>query len=198
LIPLKAARGRAAHAAASIEADAMSETVSFLTTHFERHGQTTVAELRVTLDNHMDEVWAALTRPDRLAQWLAPGEIELRVGGSAKLDFGDSGIVIDSRVSAIEPLRVLEYSWSGPGEPQRPVRWDLEPIGAATVLGLRLSLPAGEDAARAAAGWAAHLDMLMGMLIGAPMKFPMAVFRDARETYGAQLAALGARPSASA
>ena len=41
---------------------------------------------------------------------LAPGEIELRKGGSAKLDSVDSGIVIDSTVSECEVPRLLEYS----------------------------------------------------------------------------------------
>ena len=166
----------------------MSEVISHLSARFVEHGAITVAEFNVTLENPQHEVWAALTEPGRLAQWLAPGMIEQRVGGSAKLDFVDSGIVIDSPVSAVEPLRVLEYSWSGPGEPTRPVRWNLEPIGPATILSLRLTLPSSENVARAAAGWAAHLEMLMAMLIGAPTKFPMAVFKAAQETYQAQLA----------
>ena len=31
-----------------------------------------------------DAVWAALTEPERLVDWLAPGEIELRPGGAAR------------------------------------------------------------------------------------------------------------------
>ncbi|MGZ3375012.1 MAG: SRPBCC family protein [Phenylobacterium sp.] len=170
----------------------MSETASYLTARFNRRGATVTAELRLTLDNHLHEVWAALTEPDRLAQWLAPGAIALERGGAAKLEFIDSGIVIDSQVTAVEPLRLLEYSWSGPGEPSRPVRWELEPIGAATILTLRLTLPADEDVARSVAGWAAHLEMLTAMLLGAPMKFPFPVFKAAREAYGAELSRVAA------
>lgn len=166
---------------------------AYLTASFQPKGDMIEARLNLTLDNHQDEVWAALTQPERLVQWLAPGEIELREGGAARLDFADSGVVIDSKVTAVEPQRLLEYSWSGPGEPVRPVRWELEPIGAATLLTLTLAVPASEDAARAAAGWAAHLEMLQTVLIGVPTKFPFEAFKAARAAYSAQLAQTSAQ-----
>jgi uncharacterized protein YndB with AHSA1/START domain len=161
---------------------------AFLTARFTRRGDVVQAEFHLTLDHHQSEVWAALTEPQRLAQWLAPGEIEPKVGGAARLDFPESGGVIDSAVTALEPERLLEYSWSSPGEPLRPLRWELEPLGAATHLTLRLSVPATEDMARAAAGWAAHLEMLQTALIGASPRFPFEVFKAARDGYRDQLA----------
>ena len=154
---------------------------------FIRRGDTIEGRLSLMLDNHLEEVWAALTKPEKLVQWLAPGEIELRPGGAAKLQFGESGIVIDSTVSEIKPLRLLEYSWSGPGEPNRPVRWALEPVGAAVRLTLTVRVPAAEDAGRACAGWAAHLEMLAAELASVPVKFPFEVFKAARDAYRAQL-----------
>lgn len=147
----------------------------------------------ITLIRHLDHaaaaVWGMLTDPARLPQWLAPGEIELHVGGRAKLDFIDSGTVIDSTVSACEPGAVLEYSWSGPGEPVRPVRWRLDVEGpAACRLTLTLTTPAGEDAGRGAAGWEAHLEMLAAALEGVPIKFPFERFKAARDAYRALLA----------
>lgn len=155
---------------------------------FVRQGEAIQAQLRLILDNHVEEVWAALTEAARLPQWLAPGHIDLVPGGAVRLDFADSGIVIDSAVTAIEPQRLLEYSWSGPGEPARPVRWALEPIGPTTDLTLTLTVPAAEDAGRAAAGWAAHLDMLAAALAGVPIKFPFELFKAARDAYRAELA----------
>lgn len=157
---------------------------------FSRDGGSVIARFQLTLDNHVEEVWDALTRPDRLPQWLAPGEIEPRVGGAARMDFGDSGIVIESTVTAFEPCRLLAYSWSGPREPARPVRWEIEPLGAGSVLTLTLVTPASDDPDRAAAGWAAHLEMLAAALAGVPIHFPYQLFKAARETYGAQLMAL--------
>ena len=171
----------------------------YLTAHFTRHGDDVVAALRVTLDACLDEVWTALTAPERLPQWLAPGMIELRQGGRAQLAFADSGIVVDSIVMAVEPLHLLEYSWSGPGEPLRPVRWVLEAIGARARLDLTLTLPVGEDVARATAGWAAHLEMLAAVLAGAVMRFPVPTFQTSRAAYGEQLAAMTpGRPVAAA
>jgi uncharacterized protein YndB with AHSA1/START domain len=169
----------------------MSDTV-YLTARFKSVGETITAEIRLTFDNHLEEVWAALTEPAWLARWLAPGEIELRLGGVVRLDFADSGGAIDSRVSAIEPMRLLEYSWSTPGEPLRPLRWELEPIGPTTRLALRLTVPANEDAGRAAAGWAAHLEMLQTALVGVPTKFPFELFRVTRDAYREQVAQLRA------
>lgn len=167
----------------------MSEP-AYPSARFNPAGDRVEAELAVTLDNPVHEVWAALTQPDRLPLWLAPGQIELRQGGAVRLDFVDSGIVIDSTVTTFEPQRVLEYSWSGPGEPARPVRWELEPIGPTTRLVLKLGIPAQEDVARSAAGWAAHLEMLTALLFGLGIKFPFPVFMAARTAYGVQLAAL--------
>jgi uncharacterized protein YndB with AHSA1/START domain len=135
-------------------------------------------------------VWQALTDPAKLPEWLAPGRIELAEGGVARLDFADSGTVIDSRVSAYEAGRLVEYSWSSPGEPARPVRWQVAPEAGATRLTLTVTVPASEDPGRACAGWEAHLEMLQAALEGVPIKFPFESFKAAREAYRAKVAAL--------
>jgi uncharacterized protein YndB with AHSA1/START domain len=166
----------------------MSEPV-FEPAQFTRQGDQIQAQVTLMLDDHVEQVWAMLTEPEHIVQWLAPGGIELRLGGAARLNFTDSGVVIDSTVTAFDPMHVLEYSWSGPGEPVRPLRWELEPLGPVCRLTLTLTMPASEDAGRSAAGWAAHLEMLAAALAGVPIKFPFEVFKAARETYRAQLSA---------
>jgi uncharacterized protein YndB with AHSA1/START domain len=160
----------------------------FLTARFSRRPGFVAAHFELTLEADAGEIWAFLTASDRLPQWLAAGVIELREGGAARLEFQDSGLAIDSCVTACDPPRSLAYSWSGPGQPQRPVRWTLEPKDGATHVALDLEAPSGEDMARAAAGWAAHLEMLAAAAAGAPMKFPLPTFRAAREAFAAQLA----------
>jgi len=135
-------------------------------------------------------VWKALTDSADICLWLAPGEIATHVGGPAKLSFEDSGIKIDSTVTRFEPGRLVEYSWSGPGEPERPLCWEIEPAGDGTTLRLTMRVPDGEDAPRAAAGFEAHLDMLAAALEGVPVKFPFPRFKALREAYKAQLVAL--------
>ena len=146
------------------------------------------AHLQRVLDHDQEAVWAMLTEPARIVEWLAPGEIELRKGGSAKLDFVDSGIVIDSTVSECEAPYLLEYSWSGPGEPLRPLRWETEQRQDGTRLTLSLRSPEDEDIARTCAGWEAHLMMLMAAIEGVPIKFPFDHFMATREQYRQMLA----------
>lgn len=153
-----------------------------------REGGYVVARTSRSFEHPPQTVWRALTDPAMLAQWLAPGRIELAAGGAARLDFADSGTVIDSRVSAFEPGRLLEYSWSHGDEPLRPVRWEVAAEGGGARLALTLRTPEAEDAARACAGWEAHLDMLEAALEGVPIKFPFDRFKSAREAYKAALA----------
>lgn len=159
--------------------------------HLTRDDAFVTARMTRSIDHPVDTVWNALTDPAMLAQWLAPGRIELKAGGAARLDFVDSGTVIDSQVSAIEPGRVLEYSWSSPGQPLRPVRWELAPEGDGCRLTLIQKTPTGEDPGRACAGWEAHLEMLQAALEGVPIKFPFESFKAARDAYRPKVADLG-------
>ena len=151
-------------------------------------GAFTEARMTRDIDHPPAALWRALTDPAFLPLWLAPGAIELRVGGAARLDFADSGTVIDSTVSAFEDGRLLEYSWSSPGEPARPVRWEIAPDGQGTQLALTLRVPSSEDPGGACAGWEAHLEMLAAALEGVPIKFPFETFKAARDAYRAMLA----------
>jgi hypothetical protein len=92
--------------------------------------------------------------------------------------------VIDSEVSANEEGRLVAFSWSQPGEPTRPVRWELAADGAGARLTITISTPEGEDAAKACAGWAAHATMLEAALRGAPIGFPFERFKSVREVFG--------------
>ena len=155
----------------------------------ERVGDVWTACLSRDLEHPQAAVWEMLTDPAKMVEWLAPGEIELREGGAAKLNFTDSGIVIDSKVSAFDAGRLLEYSWSGPGEPLRPVRWELAGIPGGTRLTLTLTTHVDEDVARSCAGWEAHLMMLLAAIEGVSIKFPFERFQATRAAYGELLKA---------
>lgn len=130
-----------------------------------------------------ETVWRMLTDPQQFVQWLAPGSIELRKGGRVHIDFGDSGVVIDSTVLAFDPQRLLAYSWSSGDEPERPLRWELDIADEGTALTLTVRLPAEEDIAKACAGFEAHLDMLAAALEGVPTRFPFERYLAARHAY---------------
>jgi uncharacterized protein YndB with AHSA1/START domain len=137
-----------------------------------------------------DVVWRTMTDAESLPLWLAAGRIELKLGGAVRLAFEDSGTVIESEVLALEDDAMLEFSWSRPGEPLRPVRWDLAADGPGSRLTVTIKTPHGEDPGRACAGWEAHMAMLAGALAGAPIGFPFEVFKAAREGYRPKVAAL--------
>jgi uncharacterized protein YndB with AHSA1/START domain len=135
-------------------------------------------------------VWRTMAEPASLPLWLAPGRIEQKLGGAVRLDFEGSGTVIESELLAFEAGTMLEFSWSQPGEPLRPVRWDLAADGAGSRLTVTIKTPLSEDPGRACAGWEAHMAMLAAALAGAPIGFPFEVFKAAREGYRPKVEAL--------
>lgn len=135
------------------------------------------------VEHDRETVWRMLTEPQRFVQWLAPGSIELRKGGRVHIDFGDSGVVIDSTVLAFDPQRLIAYSWSSGTEPERPLRWELAAAGEGTTLTLTVRLPAQEDIAKACAGFEAHLDMFAAALEGVSTRFPFERYLAARHAY---------------
>ncbi len=119
----------------------------------------------------VEQVWAALTSPAQLAQWLAPGEIELTLGGRVYLAFTDGESVIDGRVTAFAPPRLLEFTWTDKGDDLGFVRWELVADDGGTRLVLTHTIP---EAARdfglpALAGWHTLLEQLAALLDGQPM-----------------------------
>jgi uncharacterized protein YndB with AHSA1/START domain len=139
--------------------------------------------LQRRFEHPRDAVWQMLVEPEKFAQWRAPGTLEPRTGGAVRIDFHDSGTVIDSTLTAFEPPHLLAYSWSSGAEPARPLRWELADANGATHLTLRVGVPADEDAAKACAGFEGHLEMLAVALEGVPIRFPFDTFLAAREGY---------------
>lgn len=149
-------------------------------------------EYEIVLCRHVacgrDSLWRMLTDPACLKDWLAPGTIEPRLGGRVVLDFGVSGTAIDSRVTVWQPPADLEYAWSSEGQPVRPLRWQLQPAKEDTELMLTLRIPLDEDAAKTAAGWDAHLEMLLAAAAGVPIGFPVERFKASRAAFQQRLA----------
>ena len=85
----------------------------------------------IRIDEHFeqtqDEVWAALTDPDRLSDWLGgPSSIEARVGGAVQLTVPDDGVVAKGVVRACSPPRPgyavahLEHTFVDEARPDAP------------------------------------------------------------------------------
>ena len=141
------------------------------------------ARIERVFEHDQVAVWKMLTDPSLLPQWLAPGDLSLNKGGLAKLNFPESGTNVESVVTDVDPPRLIEYSWSSPGEPERPLRFEVDAVEGGAQLSLTLRIPNNEDIARACAGWESHLEMLAAALERVPIKFPFERFKTTREAY---------------
>ena len=118
------------------------------------------------------KVWRALTEPEHLQPWF-PATVDLDLTPGAKVRFellpeaqawhgiADEDMVSYGEIVAVDPPRLLEYTWSG-----ETLRWELEP----TADGCRLRLTnVFDDRAIAAddgAGWHVGLEALNAALDG--------------------------------
>lgn len=142
-----------------------------------------IVSLERKIGHAPETVWNMLTDSVCLAEWLAEGSLDARQGGRVQLDFGNSGMPIDCRITECQPQRRLAYSWSSGGAPERPLVWELEAIGMGTRLSLTLLLPDDDLVPIACAGWDAHLEMLLAALEGISIHFPSSRFRQARARF---------------
>jgi uncharacterized protein YndB with AHSA1/START domain len=132
----------------------------------------------------VEQVWAVLVEPERIARWLAKAEVEARAGGRFHLDFHDGASVVDGRISRWEPPHLLEHSWPEKNANGNSlVRWELSPAGEGTRLVLTHRLDAGGDLADFASGWHWHLDALDKALDGETVAFDEQSWRLLRKVY---------------
>jgi uncharacterized protein YndB with AHSA1/START domain len=111
------------------------------------------------------EVWAALTEPDQVRNWLAEMTIEPRAGGRVTFTWenghGDEGVV-----RVFDPPTTFEYTWEKGSV--SVVRFELSPEGNGTLLVLDHSQIEVESGASIGAGWHMHLDAMDALLRGSP------------------------------
>jgi uncharacterized protein YndB with AHSA1/START domain len=147
------------------------------------------------LNRPIEKVWAALTVPERIADWLAPAAIEpdLRVGARFALHFGEGDYRMAGEIVELDPPRLIAWTWPDvEGDGSRtasPVRFELEPDGDGCVLtltngGLRKIAP------EQAAGWHTHLEALEGAADGVFTAWSAEREAVHRKRYVAALAAL--------
>jgi uncharacterized protein YndB with AHSA1/START domain len=78
----------------------------------------------------IETVWAAMTTPERLADWLGEVDLEPRLGGRFNCFVNrDEEAQTRGRVTVWEPPHTLEFSWASSGEPETLVRAELSEAG---------------------------------------------------------------------
>jgi uncharacterized protein YndB with AHSA1/START domain len=148
----------------------------------EQFGTVGVAELvfERRFEAPPERVWRALTDPEELAGWLAPAEIDLRVGGRVLLKFDDN-----QERGTIKELRepeVLAYTWNE-GKTDSLVRFELIADGRGTHLTLTHTFEGDVDLPSYGGGWHHHLELLAGQVSGTPITWDSNRYRELKEEY---------------
>ena len=134
--------------------------------------------LQRLLPGSIDRVWAYLTESDLRRQWLAAGEMDLRVGGGVELVWRNSELMenpgerpegfgeehrMESEITELDPPHRLAISWGSTGG----VTFELEPVGDMVRFTLtHHRIPDRSIMLNVSAGWHAHLDVLAARLAG--------------------------------
>lgn len=109
----------------------------------------------------IEKVWAALTVPERLADWFAEAKLDrLEPGATIELYFTGADYRSLARIVELDPPRTIAWIWSEiDGSKASHVRFDLAPDGDG---GTRLTLTHSglqvDEAKGVDSGWHAHLE----------------------------------------
>lgn len=124
-----------------------------------------VVRMEDRYETGIDDLWAALTDPHRLARWVADVEGDLRVGGEFHARF-TSGWAGPGRVDVCVPPRRLMLIMCPGQEDETFIEAQLTAEGDQTRLVIEeRGLPLGELAAHGA-GWQVHVQDLAAHIAG--------------------------------
>ena len=139
------------------------------------------------LPARVEKVWSYLTVPEKRAEWLAGGEMELIAGGKVILEFDHSrlspnddpvpekyahyqsgGHELHGVITRCEPPLLLSYTWGETNESPSEVTFELTPRGDHTLLILthRRLGDNRKTLLSVASGWHTHLGILSDRLGG--------------------------------
>ena len=152
------------------------------------------------LPGSIDRIWTYLTDSDLRRKWLASGVMEMRVGAPLELVWRNEELEnagqrpegfdeehrMESRITELDPPRKLGFEFGSSGD----VTIELEERGDEVLLTLtHRRLPDREIMLKVAAGWHAHLDVLVAKAAGdSPPPF-WANWTELREQYSQRIPA---------
>ncbi len=147
----------------------------------ERTGDGATVRFTRHLAHPRSTVWAAITQPAQLAQWLDDASVDLRVGGAFQVRFSDA--TMNGVITELEAERILAYSWHEDREGRSHVRWVLSDDAQGTRLELTHTRLAADAASGFAAGWHTHLERLDARLRGEPSPWDDSRFAELHGAY---------------
>lgn len=135
-----------------------------------------VVRIEDRYDTTIDDLWSALTEPDRLARWYGQVEGDLRPGGEFRVYLAADDIESTGRVEACEPPRRLlvtsretdESYRKGQGVPpfDAAIEATLTADGDQTILVIEVRGMPLDKIAFYGAGWQIHAENLAAYLAG--------------------------------
>jgi uncharacterized protein YndB with AHSA1/START domain len=140
------------------------------------------------LPHPIEEVWSALTEPDRLAEWWPPFAtnvtVDLREGGLLTFEWPD-GPSLEFRFLRITAPTLLEHTHTSPGS---RMRYELAPTNEGTVLRAAYFVPEPDAAIERGDVVGGHygFDRLEAALAGHPTSADAGTFAALQATYAAQ------------
>jgi len=155
-------------------------------------------QIKRSLPGPIERVWANLTESDKRGQWLATGDMDLRVGGEFELAWHHNDLSPDKqptperykrhdghtmrgRITRCEPPHVLAYTW---GDMGAEVMFELAPQGDDVLLVLTHSrLASREDMRLVSGGWHTHLRVLIDCLSGRVPKSFWSMYEQVEQQY---------------
>jgi uncharacterized protein YndB with AHSA1/START domain len=141
-----------------------------------RVGEGVTVEFSLVVPASAAQVWTALTDPSTISEWLADAEFDAQPGGKVHLVWDDENEMHGTVIVASAPHH-LSYSWiepDGASELSFKIR---EVDDEASQLSLTHRGTSINNAPGFGAGWHAHLESLLQVLMGAETS---AAMRDAR------------------
>lgn len=140
------------------------------------------------LPGPIEKVWAYLTESELRKTWIAAGDMDLRIGGAVELVFDhellsevkeetpekykdvcDSGAKMHGHILEVDAPNLLSYTWSEGEDGQSEVTFELAEMGDKVKLTLtHRKLFNEETLVGVAAGWHAHVAIMIDVLEGRP------------------------------
>ncbi|SDD82857.1 SRPBCC family protein [Kordiimonas lacus] len=166
------------------------------------------ARLERMLPASIEQVWGYLTESEKRGKWLATGDMDLRVGGVVEhvfdhrtlsphpetIEIPDKykkhcGITkMIGHITAIEPPRLLAYTWAEGEAPDSEVTFELTAMGDMTKLVItHRKLPDRETTIGVCGGWHGHVDIMIAVLKGETPKPFWSIFLPLEAEYEKRL-----------
>lgn len=138
----------------------------------------TTLKIQRLLPGPIERVWSYLVESDLRKQWLASGQMEMKVGTPFEFVWRNNELTdppgqqpegfsgehrMQSHITELDPPRKLAIAWEGSGD----VSFELEPQGNEVLLTvIHRRLPNRNMMLMVGAGWHMHLDLLVARVTG--------------------------------